>query len=146
MGKRRWLIVHALTYTLYGLVAFVVLLYVMFPYELLRQRIVAQFRREDLRLTIARLRPDFPLGVELQQVRLLTHRQPLPGRWPGLRHYGRSPISWRSRRERSILIAPRLYNCRLEAMSTPEGEGHRPGNATPLLRPSGGTTFSGAKR
>jgi type II secretion system protein N len=61
-----------LAYTLYGLVAFVVFFYIMFPYDLLRQRIVAQFSRQDLQLTIAKLRPDFPPGVEFQQIRLLT--------------------------------------------------------------------------
>ena len=72
MGKRQRLIVQTLAYTLYGLVAFLVFLYITFPYDLLRQRIVEQFRREDLQLAIARLQPDFPLGVELQQIRLLT--------------------------------------------------------------------------
>jgi type II secretion system protein N len=72
VNKRRRLIVQTLAYMLYGLVAFVVFFYIMFPYDLLRQRIVAQFRREDLQLAIARLRPDFPPGVELQQIRLLT--------------------------------------------------------------------------
>jgi type II secretion system protein N len=63
---------QTLAYTLYGLVAFVVFFYIMFPYDLLRQRIVAQFSRQDLQLTIAKLRPDFPPGVEFQQIRLLT--------------------------------------------------------------------------
>ena len=72
MGKRRWLIMQTLAYTLYGLAAFLVFFYVMFPYDLLRQRIVAQFPRQDLQLTIAKLRPDFPPGIEFQQIRLLT--------------------------------------------------------------------------
>ena len=72
MGKRRWLIMQTLAYTLYGLAAFVVFFYLMFPYDLLRQRIVAQFPRQDLQLTIAKLRPDFPPGIEFQQIRLLT--------------------------------------------------------------------------
>jgi hypothetical protein len=63
---------HTLAYTLYGLVVFVVLLYVMFPYDLLRQRVVERFLRDDLRLAIASLRPEFPPGVQLRQVRLLT--------------------------------------------------------------------------
>jgi type II secretion system protein N len=72
VNKRQRLIVQTLAYTLYGLAAFVVFLYIMFPYDLLRQRIVVQFRRDDLQLAIARLRPDFPPGVELQQIRLFT--------------------------------------------------------------------------
>jgi type II secretion system protein N len=72
VGKRRWLIMQTLAYTLYGLAAFLVFFYVMFPYDLLRQRIVAQFPRQDLQLTIAKLRPDFPPGIEFQQIRLLT--------------------------------------------------------------------------
>jgi type II secretion system protein N len=72
VGKRQRLIVQTLAYTLYGLVAFLVFLYITFPYDLLRQRIIEQFQREDLQLAIARLQPDFPLGVELQQIRLFT--------------------------------------------------------------------------
>jgi type II secretion system protein N len=72
VGKRQRLIVQTLAYTLYGLVAFLVFLYITFPYDLLRQRIVEQFQREDLQLAIVRLRPDFPLGVEFQQIRLFS--------------------------------------------------------------------------
>jgi type II secretion system protein N len=72
VARKRQLILHALAYILYGLVVFAVLLYVMFPYELLRQRVVEHFLRDDLRLAITSLRPDFPLGMQLRQVRLLT--------------------------------------------------------------------------
>jgi type II secretion system protein N len=72
VSKKQRLIVQTLAYTLYGLAIFLVFLYMTFPYDLLRQRIVAQFRREDLQLAIAGLRPSFPPGVEFQQIRLLT--------------------------------------------------------------------------
>jgi type II secretion system protein N len=72
VARRRQLILHTLAYTLYGVVVFVVLLYILFPYELLRQRVVERFLRDDLRLAITSLRPDFPPGVQLRQVRLLT--------------------------------------------------------------------------
>jgi type II secretion system protein N len=72
VSKKRRLIVQTLAYMLYGLAIFLVFLYITFPYDLLRQRIIAQFRQEDLQLAIARLRPEFPPGVEFQQIRLLT--------------------------------------------------------------------------
>jgi type II secretion system protein N len=73
MARRSHLIWQTLAYTLYGVVVFLVLLYVNFPYELLRQRFIEQFPHDDLRLAIASLRPDLPPGLQLRQVRLLTN-------------------------------------------------------------------------
>jgi type II secretion system protein N len=71
MTRKKQLILRVLAYTLYGLVVFLVLLYVMFPYDVLRQRLVERFPSDDLRLAISSLGPDFPPGVQLRQVRLL---------------------------------------------------------------------------
>jgi type II secretion system protein N len=50
----------------------------IFPYNLLRQRVTAGFSEGELQLAIARLGPDFPPGVRLQNVRLLVNRAGLP--------------------------------------------------------------------
>jgi type II secretion system protein N len=72
MAGRQRIILQTLAYTLYGFGVFLVFLYVNFPYDVLRQHIVDRFPREDLQLTIASLRPDFPPGVQFRQVRLLS--------------------------------------------------------------------------
>jgi len=79
VASTRRLLLHALAYTLYGLVVCLVLLYVIFPYDLLRQRVTEVFSAGELQLAIARLGPDFPPGVRLQNVRLLVNQAGLPG-------------------------------------------------------------------
>jgi type II secretion system protein N len=76
---RKRLILYVLAYTLYGLVVFLVLLYIIFPYDLLRQRVTERFSQADLQLAIARLGPAFPPGVRLQNVRLLVNQAGFPG-------------------------------------------------------------------
>ena len=79
MASRQRLLGHVLLYTLYGLVVFFVLLYLTFPYDLLRQRLVASFAQNDVRLTVSRLHPDFPPGVVLHNVGLVADLVTLPG-------------------------------------------------------------------
>jgi type II secretion system protein N len=79
VASTRRLLVHALAYTLYGLVVCLILLYVFFPYDLLRQRVTAGFSAGELQLAIDRLGPDFPPGVRLQNVRLLLNQVGSPG-------------------------------------------------------------------
>jgi type II secretion system protein N len=79
VASRKRLILQMLLYTLYGLVVFLGLLYVIFPYDLLRQRVTEGFAQGDLQLAIARLGPAFPPGVRLHNVRLLTNQAGLPG-------------------------------------------------------------------
>lgn len=79
MASRRRIIGHVLLYTLYGLVVFVVLLYLTFPYDLLRQRLVASFAQNDVRLTVSRLHLGFPPGVALHHVGLVADLVTLPG-------------------------------------------------------------------
>lgn len=79
MASRRRMILQVLAYTLYGLVVLLVLLYVTFPYDLLRQRLVERVSQGDVRLAVARLQPRFPPGLALHNVRLLTESSELPG-------------------------------------------------------------------
>lgn len=67
----RRLLLQSVAYTLYALLAFVVFLYVTFPYDLLRQRLVEWVSQGGIILTMARLRPAFPPGLHAQGVRLL---------------------------------------------------------------------------
>ena len=59
-----------LAYTLYALVAFVVFVYVMFPYDLLQQRLVEWVSQDGVQLALTRLRPAFPLGLRAEGIRL----------------------------------------------------------------------------
>jgi type II secretion system protein N len=65
-------IVQIVAYTLYAMVAFVVFLYLTFPYDLLRQRLVEWVSQEGMKLSLTRLRPAFPPGVRAQDIRLLV--------------------------------------------------------------------------
>lgn len=66
-------------YLLYGLVVFVVLVYVLFPYDLLRQRLMAQWSQGEVQLDIARLSATFPPGLSARQVQLRAQRPQVPG-------------------------------------------------------------------
>lgn len=63
-------IVQVLAYTLYGLIAFIVFVYVTFPYDLLQQRLVDWFSREGVQLGLSKLRPAFPPGVQAEGIRV----------------------------------------------------------------------------
>jgi len=68
----RRVILQIVAYTLYALVAFVVFLYLTFPYDLLQQRLVEWVSQEGMQLALSRLRPDFPPGLRSQDVRLVV--------------------------------------------------------------------------
>ncbi len=68
----RRIIVQIVAYTLYAIVAFLVFLYVTFPYDLLQQRLVEWVSQAGVQLTMARLRPAFPPGVRTSDVRLVA--------------------------------------------------------------------------
>ena len=70
MASKRRMILQILAYTVYGLTICLGFVYLSFPYDLLRQRVVDWLAPDAMRLAIAELRPTFPLGVLLQQVRL----------------------------------------------------------------------------
>ena len=72
----RRIIVQIVAYTLYAIVAFLVFLYVTFPYDLLQQRLVEWVSQAGVQLTMARLRPAFPPGVRTSDVRLVDQLSP----------------------------------------------------------------------
>ncbi len=61
-------IFKVLAYVLYGLLAFAVFLYVMFPYDLLRQRVIERASQGPVQLSIASLSPTFPPGLALRNI------------------------------------------------------------------------------
>jgi type II secretion system protein N len=65
-------ILQGLAYVLYGVVILLLILYWTFPYELIGKRLTERFSQGDLQLAIARYRPSFPPGIQMQQVRLLS--------------------------------------------------------------------------
>ena len=69
MGIRR-IILQILAYTLYALVAFVVFVYVFFPYDLLQQRLMEWASRDGRQLVLTRLHPMFPPGLRAEGIRL----------------------------------------------------------------------------
>jgi len=62
--------VHILAYTLYALVAFVIFVYLFFPYDLLQQRLMEWASRDGIQLALTRLRPVFPPGLRAEGIRL----------------------------------------------------------------------------
>lgn len=72
------IILQVLGYLLFGLVVYAVCVYVMFPYDLLRQRVVDRFSQGTVQVDIARLQPIFPPGLALQQVRIMGKGPHLP--------------------------------------------------------------------
>ena len=74
MSTRR-IIFQVLGYLLVGLVVYAAFVYMMFPYDLLRQRLVDRFSQGTIQVDIARMQPTkFPPGLSLQQVRVMTKR------------------------------------------------------------------------
>ena len=71
MGVRiRHIILQIVAYTLYALVAFGIFVYVLFPYDLLQQRLVEWVSQEGVQLVLTRLRPAFPPGLRAEDIRL----------------------------------------------------------------------------
>ena len=66
-------------YALYGLMAFVIFVYVLFPYDLLRQWLTETVSQGALQLSITRLGPTFLPGLQLRQVRLTAKDRQVPG-------------------------------------------------------------------
>ncbi len=59
-----------LGYVCYFLFAFVVFVYIMFPYDLLRQRVIERVSQSNVELSIASMRPTFPPGLAMRQVQV----------------------------------------------------------------------------
>ncbi|ETX04299.1 MAG: hypothetical protein ETSY2_29575 [Candidatus Entotheonella gemina] len=68
-------IFRILGYVLYGLIAFVAFVYIMFPYDLLRQRVIERASQGNVTLNIASVKPTFPPGLAMRQVQVAI-RQP----------------------------------------------------------------------
>jgi type II secretion system protein N len=66
----RRVIMPILGYLLFAIVVFSGYLYWTFPYDLLRQRLGDRLAQRGVLLSIARLRPVLPLGLQAQDVRL----------------------------------------------------------------------------
>lgn len=75
----RHIILQVIGYVFYGLVVFIVFLYVMFPYELLRQRLNVWLSQDAIQFDIARLSSTFPPGLHARQIRAQMKRQQIPG-------------------------------------------------------------------
>ena len=70
MVQRR-LIFQIIGYALYGLAAFVVFIYLLFPYDVLRRWISDSVSQGNVRLSITRMGPTLLPGLALRQVRLI---------------------------------------------------------------------------
>lgn len=66
--------IKILGYILYGLVAFVVFVYIMFPYDLLRQRVIERASQNNVELHIASLSPTFPPGLAMRNVQVAIRK------------------------------------------------------------------------
>lgn len=72
---RFWnLSLHIAVYALYGLVAFVIFLYLTFPYDVLRQRLEEWGSQDGIQLTLTRLQPAFPPGLRGRGLRVVAEQ------------------------------------------------------------------------
>lgn len=67
---------QVLGYVFYGLVAFVIFVYIMFPYDLLRQRVIERMSQGHVQLNIARISPTFPPGLAMRHVQVAIEPSP----------------------------------------------------------------------
>ncbi|PON18838.1 type II secretion system protein GspN [Candidatus Entotheonella serta] len=65
-------------YTLYGLLAFIVFVYIMFPYDLLRQRAIEHLSQGNVELNIASVSPTFPPGLAMRNVHVAIRQSNAP--------------------------------------------------------------------
>jgi type II secretion system protein N len=73
------IILQVLGYLLFGLMVYAAFVYIMFPYDILRQRLVNQFSQGTVQIDIARMQPTtFPPGLSLQEVRVMAKRPNAP--------------------------------------------------------------------
>lgn len=70
----RRLVIPIVAYALYGVVALAFFVYLMFPYDVLRQWLIAQSAQRAMPLDIARLRPTFPPGLAFDRVRVMREQ------------------------------------------------------------------------
>ena len=70
----RRLVIPIIAYILYGVVALAFFVYLMFPYDALRQWLIAQSAQHAMSLEIAQLRPTFPPGLVFDSVRVMREQ------------------------------------------------------------------------
>ncbi|MCZ6876328.1 MAG: type II secretion system protein GspN [bacterium] len=66
-------------YALYGLVICLVVVYLTFPYDLLKQRLAERFSHPGMHLTVDHIGPAFPPGLALDGIRLTTDHPTFDG-------------------------------------------------------------------
>jgi type II secretion system protein N len=120
VASKKRIVLQVLAYTLYGLGVFLVILYVTFPYDLVWQRLVDEFSQDDLQLSVTHIRPGFPLGVSLRNVRLRLDSLPPPGTVLQLQTLRLQP-AWLPLLSRTLQINldAALYNGRLRGAIHP---------------------------
>lgn len=67
----RQIVLRGVVYTFYALAAFVACLYVLFPYDLLQQRLAERLAQHGIQLTMAPLQSGFPPQLHTKNVRVV---------------------------------------------------------------------------
>ncbi len=71
--KWRGILVQILAYTLYGIVIFTFLVYLKFPYDLVRTRLLSVLQNQsNVQIGIGKITPALPLDIALQNLQLET--------------------------------------------------------------------------
>jgi type II secretion system protein N len=104
-------IFHILGYVLYGLVAFIAFVYLMFPYDQLRQRLIERASQGNVELSMASLSPTLVPGLAMRHVQVAIRQANVPVevlRLQSLRAWPR----WRSlfSPAKSLAFSGQLYN------------------------------------
>jgi type II secretion system protein N len=79
VASKKRSILYVLGFVVYGFVVFAVYLYLTFPYDLVRQRLVEQFNRLGVRLTIGEMRPGWLPGLEMRHIRVQANQASAAG-------------------------------------------------------------------
>lgn len=75
MASKKRIVLYVLGGVIYGFVVFAVYLYMTFPYDLVRQRLVEQFDRRGMRLSIGEIRPGWLPGLEMHRIRVQADQE-----------------------------------------------------------------------
>lgn len=125
MERKKRIVLYVSGLLAYGLVVFVVYLYVTFPYDLVRHRLIEQFDQRGVRLTIQDVRPGWLPGLHLRRVRVLADEQEIPGALLQLQALRIRPASLPLLSERwRVRLAGTLYDGQLQGtVRLPSGNG-----------------------
>jgi type II secretion system protein N len=127
MANRRQVILQIVGYALYGLVICLVVVYLTFPYDLLKQRLAEQFVPPSMHLTVDHIGPAFPPGLLLDGIRLTADRLTIDGPVVQAEALGVRPV-WRSLLAGAMQTQLRadLYHGRLQGRVLPAGTPEAP--------------------